>query len=44
MLRIFPYLANGEELLWYSDASTTMLYTDILDRGGLAIVSPLGAD
>ena len=44
MLRIFPNLPNGEELLWYSDASTTMLYTDVLGRGGLAVVSPFGAD
>jgi len=44
MLGIFPCLPNGEELLWYSDASTTMLYTDVLGRDGLAVVSPFGAD
>jgi hypothetical protein len=42
MLRIFPHLPDGEELLGYSDVGTAMIYTDVLDRGGLAAVSPLG--
>ena len=31
----------GQELLGHADASTTMVYTRVLNRGGLAVKSPL---
>jgi site-specific recombinase XerD len=43
MLRRFINLPHMEELLGHSDVSTTMIYTDGLDRGGLAVVSAPGA-
>jgi hypothetical protein len=43
MLGIFPQLPDGENLPGHSDVSTTMIYTDVLDRGGRTVAGPLGA-
>ncbi|MBI1924068.1 hypothetical protein HYR99_07435 [Candidatus Poribacteria bacterium] len=31
-----------QELLGHQDVSTTMIYTPVLNRGGMAVRSPLG--
>jgi site-specific recombinase XerD len=41
MLESGSDIRTVQELLGYADVSTTMIYTHVLNRGGLGVKSPL---